>query len=1001
MSSLKQLDIGLFPEFDLAGDPSSVGPRWQKYLKAFRRYANAKGITDDGQKRDLLLTCGGQRLQDLYDTLHPEDSEEEEEGMERQLSTNLLVKQEMVEVKEQHRKLLQTGKQLTLAKLQEIACAYEAVETQLEEMCPNETVHRVTGKPQRDKPIKGEKDRVYRKTLRPSQAAEQRVNYAETNPTEEDGDHEYTFCVNGKTDCDKVEVQLGGVPVKMVIDSGASANIICQSLWEQLKEKRIKCASQKCTKQLFAYGSKVPLPVIGTFQCTAVVQNTQVNAEIMVVKGSGQPLLGKKTAMQLGVLKVGLNDTIASDSIEKKFEKCCTGVGKLTDYQIQLHIDESVQPVAQPVRRAPFALRDKIYQKLEELLNMDIIERVEGPTRWVSPLVVVPKPNGDIRVCVDMRQANKAIICERHYIPTVDVVLHEMNNSKVFSKLDVKWGYHQVELNPESRDITTFVTHAGLFRYKRLMFGISAAPEKYQHVLEQVLAGCGASNISDDIIVHGDTQEEHDKCMLSVLKRLNERGLTLNKDKCKFNLTQIEFMGLLLSTRGVGPTEEKVRAIVDAREPETAAEVRSFLGLVNFSARFIPDFASVSEPMRRLTRKGEEFKWGPEQTKSFKELKRRLANHETLAYFRQGEKTQVIADVGLGGILVQIQDGEPRVVSYASRSLSDVERRYSQTEKEALALVWACEKFHTYLYGITFELVTDHKPLEVIYSARSKPSARIERWVLRLQPYVFDVVYKPGKNNIADALSRLTQVTKAQKNVAEEYVQFVTKAATPRAMTTQEIEEESARDAELQEVRQCISLQKKWEDCKSAGYKHLRDELCVVGNVVLRDRRIVLPCKLRPWAIELAHEGHPGIVAMKQLLRTKLWWPNIDKEAERQCRACHSCQLVGMPNAREPMSRTTMPKGPWKDVAVDFLGPLPNGVSLLVVVDYYSRYFEVAFMRSTTSEKTIEALAEMFVTHGLPVTLSSDNGPQFRSVEFRQCCKDNGIKLCNGTERVR
>ncbi|XP_014673090.1 PREDICTED: uncharacterized protein LOC106813466 [Priapulus caudatus] len=592
MSSLKQLDIGLFPEFDLAGDPSSVGPRWQKYLKAFRRYANAKGITDDGQKRDLLLKCGDRRLQDLYDTLHPEDSEEEEEGdgettvnqsagetgdgggegaapvvvrnrfketveilskhlvvqvnvpFERHMFKRLLPEAnepisryitrlreraancEFIDEDDQirdhiihtygstslRRKLLQTGKQLTLAKLQEIACAYEAVETQLEEMRPNETVHRVTGKPQRDKPIKGDKDRVYRKTLRPSQGVCYRCgqsgHYGKDVTCPAKGKqcrkcsnygHYAKMCKSSDRTSDswkpkRGKVQLGGVPVKMVIDSGASANIICQSLWEQLKEKRIKCASQKCTKQLFAYGSKVPLPVIGTFQCTAVVQNTQVNAEIMVVKGSGQPLLGKKTAKQLGVLKVGLNiNTIASDSIEKEFEKCCTGVGKLTDYQIQLHIDESVQPVAQPVRRAPFALRDKIDQKLEELLNMDIIERVEGPTRWVSPLVVVPKPNGDIRVCVDMRQANKAIIRERHYIPTVDEVLHEMNNSKVFSKLDVKWGYHQVELNPESRDITTFVTHAGLFRYKRFMFGISAAPEKYQHVLEQVLAGCGAS----------------------------------------------------------------------------------------------------------------------------------------------------------------------------------------------------------------------------------------------------------------------------------------------------------------------------------------------------------------------------------------------------------------------------------------------------------------------------------------------------------------------------
>ena len=160
-----------------------------------------------------------------------------------------------------------------------------------------------------------------------------------------------------------------------------------------------------------------------------------------------------------------------------------SGVGKLKDYQLKLHVNKDIKPVAQPVRRLPFGLRDKVDKKLDELLKEDIIEEViNGPTEWVSPLVVVSKSDGDIRICVDMRRANEAIERERHTIPTIEEVLYDLNESTLFSKLDLKWGFHQIELDTESRQITTFITHRGLFRYKRLMFGITSAPEKYKRL---------------------------------------------------------------------------------------------------------------------------------------------------------------------------------------------------------------------------------------------------------------------------------------------------------------------------------------------------------------------------------------------------------------------------------------------------------------------------------------------------------------------------------------
>ena len=332
------------------------------------------------------------------------------------------------------------------------------------------------------------------------------IRHVQTEP-----DEEYAFSVTSSSDAQKINVIVGGRPVNMIIDSVASTNVINHSLWDHLKSEKVKCTSKKCNKKLYAYGNSKPLEVLSSFIAATSTNSKEVNAEFIVIKGTGEPLLGRDTAIQLGVLKMGANVNSISSmaSLVEKYNDVLQGVGKLKDHQVRLHVDPSVTPVAQTVRRIPFSLRDKVESKVKEL---DIIEPVEGPIPWVSPVVVVPKPNGDIRLCVDMRRANEAIIRERHPIPTVDEVLQTVNQSTVFSKIDLKWGYHQLELDEESRKITTFATYCGLFRYKRLiiMFGINSAPEVYQHIIH-VLHGCkGASKISDNIIIHGKNRDEHD-----------------------------------------------------------------------------------------------------------------------------------------------------------------------------------------------------------------------------------------------------------------------------------------------------------------------------------------------------------------------------------------------------------------------------------------------------------------------------------------------------------
>ena len=398
----------------------------------------------------------------------------------------------------------------------------------------------------------------------------------------------------------------------------------------------------------------------------------------------------------------------STQAIVDKHDTVFRGVGRLKDYQLKIHIDPEVTPVAQPQRRVPFHVRKDVEKKLQELQDLDIIEDVEGPTPWVSPLVAVPKSSGDVRVCVDMRRANEAVIRERHPIPTLEETLAALNGAAVFSKLDLRWGYHQVELHPESRALTTFSTHKGLERYKRLIFGLSSAPQMYQYVIQQTLQGIpGARNISDDIIVFGSDQERHDKNLDQTLSRLESKGLTLNREKCIFSVPELVFFGFKISANGISPDDKKVEAVRNARPPTTAAEVRSFLGLVNYCARFIPNFATLAEPLRQLTRSDSEWVWGEIQQDAFDRLRAALTSDCVVAHYDQSADTELKVDaspVGLGAILLQRSNGTVRPVAYASRTLTDVERRYSQTEKEALAVVWACERFHIYLYGKPFTL---------------------------------------------------------------------------------------------------------------------------------------------------------------------------------------------------------------------------------------------------------------------------------------------------------
>lgn len=467
----------------------------------------------------------------------------------------------------------------------------------------------------------------------------------------------------------------------------------------------------------------------------------KTSASFYVIEKGQQPLLGKITAQHIGVLQIGLPSS--KDALISRVDTMKEPFPKMKGITLSLPIDRSVSPVIQPLRRCPIPLLQQVEAKLKELLQLDIIEKVTQSTSWVSPLVPIMKDNGELRLCVDMRRANQAIQRLNHPLPVFDDMLPKFRDAKLFTTLDIRQAFHQVELSEDSRDVTTFITNWGLYRYKRLLFGVNCAPELFQNLMESILAECKNTVVFiDDILSFGSTEEEHDLAVKHTLSVLNRYGILLNIHKCKFKQTEISFLGHRLSPEGVAPADEKVQAILHFRAPQTKEELRSFLGLVTYVSRFIPNLATVNYPLRKLLKLETPFDWKQEHQESFDQLKRIIGSIQHLGYYDPKDRTLLITDasgVGLGAVLLQFKNNQPRVIGYASKSLSETEKKYPPIEKEALGIVWGVERFRMYLLGIHFELETDHRPLETLFTANSRPTARIERWMLRIQAFKFKV----------------------------------------------------------------------------------------------------------------------------------------------------------------------------------------------------------------------------------------------------------------------
>lgn len=814
-------------------------------------------------------------------------------------------------------------------------------------------------------------------------------------------------------------VELNGHAVSMLYDPGAASSIISKRLWEEIGSPALRDVPD-----LTAY-TGIPVKTLGATKIKVKAFGKKRRLRVTVVEKDDIPLFGLDWVLEFELaLPPGAQICTVkgnNDSVKKLTKDLITefhtvfeeSLGTIKNCQVVFHMTNDARPIVAKARNVPFALRKSVEGELARLVENGIITEVDPavePITWASPIVIVVKPTGAVRICADFKHTiNKYIIPENYPLPTFEEIASRLAGGREFTVIDLKDAYLQMEVDPSVQKYLVIATHKGYYRYTRMPFGIKIATSKFQHKMDQLLAGLdGVASLLDDVIITGNTREQHIERVRAVLQILSNAGIRAQKAKCKWFQESVTYLGHRLDKHGIHPTQKHIEALRNMPSPQNTKELRSFLGTVNYYSKFVPHLQTLCAPLHDLLRKGTQWKWTKKEEDIATKLKHYLSTGDTLAHF--DSKLPVIltsdaSDVGVGAaIFHKYPDGSEKPIAFASRRLDSAERKYSVVDKEALALIFGVTRFNQYLYGRKFEIRTDHKPLVRLFGEHDQipkiVSNRLSRWALTLSSYDYTIVHQKGKDNItADLLSRfpLDDKSKSQEerlgnnkngNLFHLRVQDIN-------LTVQELRNATAKDKLLSKVIPYI--EHGWPSEKTTlpeelhQYSCRREELSFEHGVVLWLGRIVIPNKLRQPIMTLLHEGHPGIAAIKSKAKFQVWWPNMDKHLEEFVQQCSGCQENRPKDTEVPVFSWTVPTEVWSRLHIDYAGPF-QGKMWLIIVDAKSKWLEVIPTNNTSSANTILMLREVFTRFGLPRVIVSDNGPQFASFEFESFCKNLNIK---------
>ena len=552
-----------------------------------------------------------------------------------------------------------------------------------------------------------------------------------------------------------------------------------------------------------------------------------------------------------------------------------------------IRIDPTVKPVTHARRKVPIESKEAIDKELDYLIEEEIITEQVEPAPWVSSVTFPRKPNGDVRVCLDPSNLNKAIIREHHKPMTVEEIAHELAGATVYTKADALKAFLQIHLTHEASLLTTFNSHRGRLRFLRMPFGAKMSQDVFQLRMDAILEQCpGVIGIHDDMVIFGVDQEDHDANLINLLNVCQKEGLVLNSKKLELQRERVTFFGAEYSAQGMHPDPKKVQGITEMTAPTDKQQLQSFLGMVNYMGTFIPNLSHHTEPLRAMLKKDNVFHWDDKQTRSFQQVKTLIAKANTtpLKYYDRNLPVTVQVDAslrGLGACLIQQHKGKDQPIAFASKSLTDAETRYANIERELLAIVFACQRFSTYLLGRSFVVESDHKPLEMIAMKNlANAPPRLQRMLLELQRYDVTIKYRPGKEmQLADALSRCparaSQEIKLDMRV--DYIAFM-------KPWIEKLKDSTQRDPILATVYQLT--QQGWRHQRrhvprlARRYWDFRDELSTDDGMLLKGPRLIIPGELQEEYLSRLHEGHLSASKVQENAKQHMYWTGIDADIE-------------------------------------------------------------------------------------------------------------------------
>ncbi len=804
---------------------------------------------------------------------------------------------------------------------------------------------------------------------------------------------------------------IAGKAIPMEVDTGSAVSLISQSTLDRyLGSDHYKL--QPTRVKLKTYSGEQIRP-LGNLTVDVTYNGQSATMDLLVVQQEGPTLLGRDwlQTLRLNWQEIKhLRGTVTTTDTEQKVKELLQryktvfqdDLGKLKGTTGSLQLQDDACPKFKKARQVPYALRPQVEKELQRLQSTGVISPVEF-SDWATPVVPVVKPNGNVRLCGDYKVTlNPALKVDQYPLPRIDDIFASLSGGQKFTKIDLKQAYTQMEMDERSKELLTINTHKGLYRYNRLSYGIASAPAIWQKAMDQVLVNVNDTQcILDDMIITGPDDEAHLRNLETVFQRLEENGLKANLDKCEFFQESITYCGHKISKDGLHKTTDKVEAVLEAPRPENDTQLRSFLGMVNYYHRFLRNLSTVVGPLNDMLQSGKNWSWTKTCEEAFNQVKGLMASEQVLCHYDPALPLRLASDAspyGIGAVLSHVfPDGTERPVAFASRSLSKSEKRYSQIDKEALGIFWSVQKFHTYLYGRKFTLVTDHKPLvSIFHPSKALPAmttARLQRYAIFLSGHTYDIVYRNTNcHGNADALSRLPLAITPDDTDTDPEEVFYTTQVSHLPVTSNQIQRETRRDPLLSQVLDLVLHGVVFpQNEELQHYRNRQYELTCHQGCLMWGNRVVVPLTLQDEVLAQLHESHPGIVRMKALARSYVWWPGLDADIEKLARRCTSCQqFVSVPTAA-PIHPWDFPPNPWERLHVDFAGPF-QGQMYFILVDAHSKWPEVIKMSTTTASATVTVLRSIFARFGVPTQLVSDNGPQFIADEFKDFLRNNGIK---------